>query len=40
VQRLDAFRFSGEPQQVVTNGQQNLPGPSAYPRELLKNELQ
>ena len=34
---LDAFRFSGEPNQTVTNDQQNIP--SAIPRELLKNAL-
>jgi hypothetical protein len=38
-EKLDAFRFSGEPNQVETNDQQNIPIPSAYPRELLKNAL-
>jgi hypothetical protein len=34
---LDAFRFSGEPDQTATNDQQIIP--SAFPRELLKNAL-
>jgi hypothetical protein len=40
MEKLDAFRFTGEPSQVETNNQQNIPIPSAYPRELLKNALQ
>jgi hypothetical protein len=40
VERLDTFRFPGEPAQVETNGQQKIPGPSVYPRKLLKNALQ
>jgi hypothetical protein len=40
VERLDAFRFPGEPAQVETNGQQKIPGPSVYPRKLLKTALQ
>ncbi len=39
VESLDAFRFSGEPVPAGTNAQQNLPSPSAYPRELLKTAL-
>jgi hypothetical protein len=39
-ERLEAFRFSGEPAQAETNGPANLPGPSAYPRQLLKTALQ
>jgi hypothetical protein len=39
MEKLDAFRFTGEPSQVETNDQQNIPTPSAYPRELLKNAL-
>jgi len=40
VERLDAFRFSGEPDQMGTNSQQKIPSPSVYPRELLKTALQ
>jgi len=40
VERFDAFRFQGEPVQVETNGQQKIPGPSVYPRELFKTALQ
>jgi hypothetical protein len=40
MERLDAFRFPGEPAQVETNGQQKIPGPSVYPRKLLKTALQ
>jgi hypothetical protein len=36
---LDAFRFSHEPEQPGTNGQEKTPSPSAYPRELLKTAL-
>ncbi|MGD1087418.1 MAG: hypothetical protein ABR955_01650 [Verrucomicrobiota bacterium] len=39
LERLDAFRFPGEPAQVETNAQQKIPGPSVYPRELLKSAL-
>jgi hypothetical protein len=39
VERVDAFRFPGEPDQAGTNGQQKIPGPSVYPRELLKTAL-
>lgn len=39
IERLEAFRFSGETDQVMTNGQQNIPSLSAYPRELLKSAL-
>jgi hypothetical protein len=39
IKRLDAFRFPGEPVQVVTTNQQNISIPSTYPRELLKNAL-
>jgi len=38
-ERLDAFRFSGEPAQAGTNGQEKISSPSAYPRELLKTAL-
>jgi hypothetical protein len=38
-ERLDAFRFSGEPPQAKTCGQEKIPGPSAFPRELLKTAL-
>ncbi len=37
VEKIDAFRFQGEPDQVGTN---KIPSPSAYPRELLKAALQ
>ncbi len=40
VEKLDAFRFSGEPVQTGTNSQQKIPSPSVYPRELLKTALQ
>jgi hypothetical protein len=36
---LDAFRFSGEPIQSETNGQEKAFSPSAFPRELLKSAL-
>jgi hypothetical protein len=39
IERLEAFRFSGETDQVMINGQQNIPSLSAYPRELLKSAL-
>jgi hypothetical protein len=39
VERLDAFRFPGEPAEVETNSQQKIPSPSVYPRELLKTAL-
>jgi hypothetical protein len=39
LERLDAFRFPGEPTQVGTNAQQKIPSPSIYPRELLKTAL-
>jgi hypothetical protein len=39
VERLDAFRFPGEPAQVGTNVQQKISSPSDYPRELLKTAL-
>ena len=38
-EKINAFRFSSEVDSVLTNGQQNVPGPSADPRELLKNAL-
>ncbi len=38
-ERLDAFRFQGEPVQTGTNGQQKIRSPSIYPRELLKAAL-
>ncbi len=37
--KVDAFRFPDEPEPAGTNGQQNFPGSSAYPRELLKTAL-
>jgi len=40
VEKLDAFRFPGEPDQTGTNSQQKIPSPSVYPRELLKTALQ
>jgi hypothetical protein len=39
VERIDAFRFPGEPDQTGTNGQQKIPSLSVYPRELLKTAL-
>jgi hypothetical protein len=39
VKKLDAFRFPGETDQAGTNGQQKIPSPSVYPRELLKAAL-
>ena len=39
VERIDAFRFPGEPDQAGTNGQPKIPSPSVYPRELLKTAL-
>jgi len=39
VERLDAFRFQGEPAQAGTNAQPTIPSPSVYPRELLKTAL-
>jgi hypothetical protein len=39
VERVDAFRFPGEPDQTGTNGQPKVPSPSVYPRELLKTAL-
>jgi hypothetical protein len=39
VERLDAFRFSGEPAQPGTNDPQKILSPSSYPRELLKTAL-
>jgi len=38
--KLDAFRFSGEPEQVGTNDQQKIPLPSAYPRELIEKAVE
>jgi hypothetical protein len=38
-EKLEAFRFSEEPAQAATNGQEKVPGLSAYPRELLKTAL-
>ena len=38
-EKIDAFRFTGEPAQAGTNVQEKVPGPSAYPRELLKATL-
>jgi hypothetical protein len=40
VERVEAFRFSGEPAPAGTNVQQNIPSPSAWPRQLLKTALQ
>ncbi|MGD0411024.1 MAG: hypothetical protein ABSC18_04920 [Verrucomicrobiota bacterium] len=40
VERIEAFRFSGEPAPAGTNVQQNIPSPSAWPRQLLKTALQ
>ncbi len=40
VERIDAFRLPSEPAQAGTNGQQKIPSPSVYPRELLKAALQ
>jgi hypothetical protein len=37
MEKMGAFRFSGEPDQSVTNDQQNVP--SVFPRELLKDAL-
>lgn len=39
LERLDAFRFQGEPAQPGTNAQPTIPSPSVYPRELLKTAL-
>ena len=39
VERVDAFRFPGEPESAGTNSQQKISSPSAYPRELLKTAL-
>ena len=39
VKKLDAFRFTGEPDQAGTNSQPKIPSPSGYPRELLKAAL-
>jgi hypothetical protein len=39
VEKLDAFRFSDEPETPDTNSQQKIHSPSAYPRELLKTAL-
>jgi hypothetical protein len=39
VERVDAFRFPGEPDQAETNGQQKISNSSACPRELLKTAL-
>ncbi len=39
VERVDAFRFTGEPVQTGTNSQQKIPSPSVLPRELLKAAL-
>jgi hypothetical protein len=38
--KLDAFRFSGEPDVTATNGQQEITGPSVYPLGLLKTALE
>jgi hypothetical protein len=40
MKKLDRFRFSGETDQVTTNGEQSVPLPSAIPRELLIDALQ
>ena len=39
VERIDAFRFPGEPDQTATNGQMKTPSPSVYPRQLLETAL-
>jgi len=39
MEKLDAFRFPGEPEPAVTNSQQKITGPSVFPRELLKAAL-
>jgi hypothetical protein len=36
---LDAFRFTGEPLPMETNGQEKVASPSTFPRELLKTAL-
>ena len=38
-ERVEAFRFPGEPTQPGANGQENIPSPSAYARELFKTAL-
>ncbi|HKW30790.1 MAG TPA: hypothetical protein VJT54_15770 [Verrucomicrobiae bacterium] len=38
-EKIDAFRFPGEPAQAGTNVQEKIFSPSAYPRELLKAAL-
>ena len=38
-EKIDAFRFSGEPAQAATNAQEQGASPSAYPRELLEAAL-
>jgi len=40
VERVDAFRFSDEPAPAGTNAPQNIPSPSATPRQFLKTALQ
>jgi hypothetical protein len=40
MERLDAFRFSDESDQLAANGESNVPALSDYPRELLKSALQ
>jgi len=40
LERLAAFRFSGEPESADTNSQPKLPSSSVYPRGLLKTALQ
>lgn len=39
MEKIDAFRFSGEPVRPGTNVQQKVSSPSAYPRELLETAL-
>ena len=39
LERVDAFRFPDELEPTGSNGQQNFPGSSVYPRELLKTAL-
>jgi hypothetical protein len=38
-EKIETFRFSGEVDSVVGNGQQIIPSSSAYPRDLLKRAL-
>jgi hypothetical protein len=39
MEKINAFRFPGEPAQAGTNGQPKIPTSSVYPRELLKAAL-